>query len=207
MEEIVGSDAIQGEILEDARKKAARLIEEAEEESARTLSAIEEKARSVVGEIMRTSEARSERFRMETMARLPLERTRMRTTFVDARMREALASFMASLGEERVAELAEGMLARGASYFSGRAVELARRGIPEAAARAVASRVLSGAASIEIAEDGSLPAPGLVARARDGDEVLRATMDLVEERLLDERRGELARALCPAAMETGARDR
>jgi vacuolar-type H+-ATPase subunit H len=201
MEEIVSAEAIKGEILEDAREKAARLLEEAEGESARTASAIDAKAVSTVEEIMRTSEARSARFRMETMARFPLERTRMKAVFVDNALREALGAFIGSLPEDRIAGLSESMLAGGASFLAGREIALARKGISEAAAREVAGRVLSEAMSVTFAEDLSIPAPGLVATARDGSVVLRATMDLVEERLLDGSRGELAKALCAEALE------
>ena len=204
MEEIVSADAIRAEIMDDAMKKAARMLEEADAESARTLVEVEARADAVVNEILRTGESRSKRFRMETLARLPLERTRMRTVFVDARLREALVSYFAALGEDRVAALSEGMLARGASFFSGKAIVLARKGLSETAARAIAGRILGAAASVDHAEDNSLPAPGLVARAKDGSLVLRATLDLVEERLLDERRGELAHALCAEAMRAEA---
>jgi V/A-type H+/Na+-transporting ATPase subunit E len=204
MEEIVGSDAIQGEIVDDARKKAARLLEEAAEESARTVAAIEEKAASVVEEIMRASEERSERFRMETMARFPLERTRMRTVFVELRLREAASSFFSSLDQARVAELAESMLARGAPFLEGQAVLVSRKGLSEAEARAVAGRALAKASAWTMSEDEGLPAAGLVARSADGSVVVRATMDLVQERLLDDRRGELARALCADAMDMEA---
>jgi vacuolar-type H+-ATPase subunit H len=204
MEEIVGAETIQGEILDDARKKAARLLEEAEEESRRTLSAVEDRADAVVAEIMRTSQSRAERFRMETMARLPLEVTRMRTDFVDRRLREALGSYMAALGEERIASLAEAMLARGSSFFSGQAVALARKGLSEGRAASIAERRLKEAASVELEEDQSLPAPGLVARVADGSILLRATMDLVEERLLDATRGELVEALCADGLHLDA---
>jgi V/A-type H+/Na+-transporting ATPase subunit E len=200
MEEIVGSDAIQGEILEDARKKAARTLEEAEAEAARNVAATEAKAASIVDEIVRTNEAKSARFRMETMARFPLERTRMRTSFVDGKLREAVGAYVASLPEKRVAALSESMLARSSSFFAGKEVELRRRGISESAAREAAERALGSAASVAQAEDASLPAPGLVARSRDGSVLVRATMDLVEERLLDEKRGELAAALCAGAL-------
>jgi vacuolar-type H+-ATPase subunit E/Vma4 len=196
MEEIVSTDAIQDEILADARKKAARMLEEAEEESARTIAAIEGKAISVVEGIMRSSEARSARFRMEMMARFPLERTRMRVVFAEKALREALRVYITALPESRVADLSEAMLALGAPFLAGQDVELSRKGLGESAVRAVAGRALALAASVEFAEDDSMPAAGLVARSRDGMVVLRATMDLVEERLLDEDRGELARALC-----------
>ena len=204
MEEIVSTDAIRAEIMAEAMKKAARMLEEADAESARTFFEVEAKAEAVVKEILLTSESRSERFRMETLARLPLERTRMRTVFVDARLREAMTSFFTALGEDRVAALSEGMIARGASFFSGKALVLTRKGMSETNARVIAGRILGAAASVDHAEDNSLPAPGLVVRAKDGSLVLRATLDLVEERLLDEQRGELAHALCAEAMRAEA---
>ncbi len=201
MEEIVGAEAIQGEILGDARKKAARLLDEADEESASTVAAIEGRAASVVEEVMRSSAARAARFRMETLARFPLERTRMRTAFVERALRGALGAYMRSLPEDRVADLSEAMLAEGASFLSGKDLVVHRKGISEAAAGRIASRTLSGASALVIEEDDTMSEAGLVARARDGSVVLRATMDLVEERLLDERRGELAKALCAEALE------
>jgi len=201
MEEIVSADAIRGEILEDARKKAARLLEDAEGESARTATDIEGKAASVVGELMRASEARSARFRMETLARVPLERTRMRVQYVEKALAGALDAHFSRLGEERIAALSEEMLARGASFLAGKDVSLSHKGLSEGVARAVAGRALAGASSVEVAEDAELPAAGLVARARDGSVTLRATMDLVEARLMDEKRAELARALCAEALE------
>jgi hypothetical protein len=201
MEEIVSADAIQGEIAEDARKKADRILAEADEESGRILAESEAKAVSVVGEIHRTSEASAARFRMETMARVPLERTRMRTVFVDGRLREAMAEYLGSLSEERVASLSKAMLDRGASFLEGKSLELRRRGLSEAAARDAAS-ALSGVASIDrIVEDRALPERGLKASALDGSAELGATMDLVGERLLDLRRGELAAALCAGALK------
>ena len=120
---------------------------------------------------------------------------------MDARLREAMAAFLDGLAEERVAALAEAMLARGESFFSGQTAVVSRRGLSEAAARDCAARALGSAAETRFAVDESLPARGLTAAVEDGRAVIRATMDLVEEELLDRERGELARALCPEAME------
>lgn len=204
MEEIAGAKAIQAEILDDARKKAARLLEEAEAEAERSMAATVARADAVVADIVRTSESRAARFRLETMARFPLEATRMRTEFVERKLREALGDFMSGLGEESVASLAEALVARSAAFFAGRDVELSRRGLSEAAARGAAARSLGAAAQVSMREDPSLPAPGYVAASGDGGLVLRATMDIVEERLLDESRGELVAALCAAALELDA---
>lgn len=200
MEEIVGSEAIQGEILEDARKKAARLLEEAEAEAERNIASAEARAAAVVDEIVKTNEAKSARFRMETMARFPLERTRMRTRFIDGKLREAVGAYISALSAERVAALVQSMLERGSSFLAGKDVELRRRDVSESAAREAAARALASAASVLHAEDPTLPAPGLFARALDGSVLVRATMDMVEERLLDEKRGELASALCAEAL-------
>jgi vacuolar-type H+-ATPase subunit E/Vma4 len=200
MEEIVSSDAIRMEILEDARKKASRILEEAEAEAARNVAEIEAKAAQVVEEIVRTSEDKSARFRMETMARFPLERTRMRTVFVEARLREAAGAYIESLSEERIAALSETMIARAAPFLVGKVVELHRKGLSEAIARDIAGRTFAHAESVRHVEDPKLPASGLIAAAEDGSVVLKATMDLVEDSLLDRKRGELARALCEEAL-------
>jgi V/A-type H+/Na+-transporting ATPase subunit E len=200
MEEIVGSEAIQGEILEDARRKAARLLEEAEAEAERIVVGTEARAAAIVDEIVKTNEASASRFRMETMARFPLERTRMRTRFVDGKLTEAVGAYISALPADRVAALCRSMLERGSSFLAGKDVELRRRGVSEAAALEAAARALSSAASVLHAEDPSLPAPGFYARASDGSVLVRATMDMVEERLLDEKRGELAFALCAEAL-------
>jgi V/A-type H+/Na+-transporting ATPase subunit E len=204
MEEIVGSDAIQGEILDDARKKSARILEESEEEAAKNVAEIEAKAAQVVKDIVQANEAKSARFRMETMARFPLERTRMRTVFVDACLREAAGAYIESLSEERVAILSEAMIAKASAFLDGKAVELSRKGLSEARAREIAARTLSGASSLKQIEDSKLPAAGLVAAAADGSVVVKATMDLVEDKLLDRRRGELAHALCDDALKISA---
>lgn len=201
MQEIASAEAIKSEILDDARKKAAKILAEADEEAAKEISDTEAKADEVVTEIVRENEAKAARYRMETMARFPLERTRMRTVFVSSALRDAARDYVAALGPELVASLAERMLEKGAAFLSGREVELRRRGLDEAAASRIASRALAGCASVRQVEDARLAAPGLVAATLDGAALVRATMDLVEERLLDEKRGELASGLCPGALE------
>jgi vacuolar-type H+-ATPase subunit E/Vma4 len=201
MEEIVSSEAIQGEILDDAREKASRVLEEADEEASRDVAEIEAKAAEVVAEIIRENAAKAARFRMETMARFPLERTRMRTVFVEGALLEAADGYIDGLAVDKVASLSQAMLAKGASFLAGKDIELRRKGLSEALARSIASRVLTCAASLRFDEDQGLPASGLVAAAVDGSVVLKATMDLVESGLLDENRGELAHALCAEALE------
>lgn len=200
MEEIVSADAIQGEIAEDARRKADRMLSEADEECLRIQAESEAQAVSVVDEIHRTSEASAARFRMETLARLPLERNRMLTVLVEARLREAMEEYLGSLNDEKVASLARAAISRGAPYLEGKALEIRRKGLSEEAARKAASSLPGGASVDRIVEDETLPERGLRVSALDGSVELGATLDLVGQRLLDLRRGELARALCEGAL-------
>jgi V/A-type H+-transporting ATPase subunit E len=197
---MVTTEAIRKEILDDARKKAEHLLREAEEELARAKAAGEAEIAAAVELIRTSSEQRVKRSRAETLARIPLEKTRMKTAFVDAKIREAMDRFMAGFPEARVLGLVEGLLAGSAPYFAGKEVHVGYRGISAASVKAFAARCLPGATISAMAEDASLPAAGLAVETSDGKLSARATLDLVEEQLLSRRRGELARALCAEAL-------
>jgi V/A-type H+-transporting ATPase subunit E len=203
MEELTTTDAIKREILEEARRKAERVLKDADEEAARAKRSCAETADRVAREIRASGIARVARVRKETSARVPLEKTRMKTAFVDASLRHAVGEFLSRQGEDRIAALCGALLARGAGSLAGKDILLKRKGLsPERAAEIVGFR-LPGARMSGQSEDGSLPAAGLVADAADGSVVVRATLDLVEEALLDGSRGELARALCAEALDLG----
>jgi vacuolar-type H+-ATPase subunit E/Vma4 len=199
MEEIVAADAMRAEILEDARKKADHILKEIDEESAREMEAGRARAASESALIARESEARIARRRAEAEARVPLERMRARTEHVDRALREAARDFISSLPEGEASRVAVAMIARGAPLMAGKGARVRRRGLPPAAAELAAS-ILGAGASADAEEDPSLGGRGLEAVSADGSARLRATMDLVEELLLDRRRAELARALCAAAL-------
>jgi len=199
MEEIVAAEAMRAEILEDARRKAERILKEADEESAREAEEGRARAASEAELIARESEARISRRRAEAEARLPLERMRARTEQVDRALRAAVRDYMASLPEGEAARLAAALVARGAPLMAGKGARVKRRGLSrEAAERAAAA--LGAGARIEDEEDPSLGGRGLEALSADGATRLRATMDLVEELLADRRRAELALALCGKAL-------
>jgi hypothetical protein len=203
MEEIIAADAMRSEILEDARKKADHILREADEESARETEAGRARIAAESELIARESEERIARRRAEAEARIPLERMRARTEHVDRAMREATRDFIASLPEGEVARVAAVLIARGAPLMAGKGPRVKRRGLPPAVAEQAAATLGAGAAA-EGEEDPSLGDRGLEAVSADGSTRLRATMDLVEELLLDRRRAELAGALCAAALGLAA---
>jgi vacuolar-type H+-ATPase subunit E/Vma4 len=201
MEEIGNTEAIQKEILDEARKTAERIIREADDEVSGTAQSSQERMNASNEEIAGLADSWIARHRAEALARIPLERIRFKTQLVDLRIRAALRVFMDGLGSDRVAVLAEGLMRSSAGQFKGREVRVRYRGLDRARAVAAARSALGVAEAREAVEDPRLPAPGLVVESIDGKLTLRATMDLVESELLDSRRGELAQALCAEALK------
>ncbi|HOX49110.1 MAG TPA: hypothetical protein PLG14_07990 [Spirochaetales bacterium] len=203
MEEIASTEALEREILEDSRRKSERVLKEADEESRAVQAQAEERAAKAFASLEADYAARLDRLRAESLARVPLEKARLKAAHVHARVAGLVASRLAALSAERKAALVRALaLEAGAAcrsrFASGAA--LGFRGLsPEEAAR-IAAEALPGVRVAAPAEDPGLPAAGLLLEAADGSLSLRATVDLLGERLLDERRGELALSLCAKAM-------
>lgn len=220
MEEIASTEVLEREILDDARRKAERVLKDADTAVRAAETAGGDRARRSVAELEAEFEARDARYRKETLARLPLERARIKAAHVDARLRAALEGRLSSLGGAGIEALVAGLLARAVSRLCGSpgapsgltpklfpaGAELRYRGLSRAGAERLALSALPGLVLAAAIEDSSLPSPGLAlasafAPAEPGDRrgppdlSIRATLDLFAERLLDENRGELAASL------------
>lgn len=200
MEELVSTEALEREILSDARKKAERTIRGVDDEVRRIAEAGERRTAEAVAELERGYAERSGRHRAEARARLPLERSRIKAAYVDARLRESLDAFMSSLPADRVAAIASASLAKASAFFAGKELRARWRSLGAEGAARILAEALPGAIVIESVEDETLPSAGIVVVAADGNTTMRATLDLVAEALLVERRGELASALCGEAL-------
>ncbi len=210
MEEMISTEALEREILEDARKKAERALHEAEAEARKILVSAEARARRVIAELETEYAARAEHVRREAEARLPLEKSRLKTAHIDARLRACVAEFISELPADRALSLAKSLVEEGLSALSavGEAgpsafAELGTvryRELPRSSVEGVLCALFPRAELPMPEEDDTLPARGFVLESANGYVRLRATLDLVAERLVDARRGELARALCAEAL-------
>lgn len=200
MEELVSTEILEKEILEDARKKAERLLKGAAEDARRIEGATEGRKAEAAAEIERRSRAKAARHREELDARLPLEKARIKAAYVDSALREAVAAFVAALPEGRAEAMVAELLRGSAPFLDGKELRVRRRALGEAAAARAIAAALPAARVLDSVEDASLPAAGIVAEAADGSATMRATLDLAAESLLGQRRGELARALCGEAL-------
>jgi len=200
MEEIASTDALEKEILEDARKKGEKILRDGEVEAARIRSESGERSASALSALAEDFRSRTERYEGENLARLPLERGRLKATYIDRLLRSAMDRYLAALPPDRVGSLVGDLLSRAAGLVGDSRVRVSYKGFDEDSAGKLVSANLPRAQALSFARDDSLPATGLLVASESGSLTVRATMDLVGERLLDEHRGELARTLCGEAL-------
>jgi vacuolar-type H+-ATPase subunit E/Vma4 len=200
MEEMVSTEALENEILEDARKKGERLLKDAETEAAKIRADSGERTQGSLASVTADYTARAERYRAENLARLPLEKCRLKATFVDRLLRSAAESYLSSLSKERIALLVSSRLGLSSPLVGSAEVSVRFKGISEKEARGIMASALPSARVATILPDETLLASGLAVETASGMLRIAATLDLVGEELLDEHRGELGRALCAEAL-------
>ncbi|HTX72548.1 MAG TPA: hypothetical protein VMC79_06945 [Rectinemataceae bacterium] len=195
MEEVSGGERIQRQMLEDARHKAQQIRSKGRNDLAQRAAESEARLAAAVEKIKATNAERTERERSEIRARLPLEKMRLRTRILDQKLKEGMREYFGGLDEARRTALVAVLVRRAAPLLRGRAVRLRSRGLGREGAAEVLRSAVPDLASVTDLDSPELPAPGMVAETLDGLLVLRATLDLVEETLLAERRLELISAL------------
>jgi V/A-type H+-transporting ATPase subunit E len=200
MEEMVTTEALEREILDDARKKGEKLLKDGDAEAERLRADYAERTRKALESIAADYAARAERYRAENLARLPLEKGRMKASYVDRLLRNAAREYFGALPEERITVLLADHLAPAAALVGKAELAVRYAGISEKAARAVFARALPEARPAAFTPDADAGSAGVEASTKDRVLSVRATLELVGELLLDEKRGELAQALCAEAL-------
>jgi vacuolar-type H+-ATPase subunit E/Vma4 len=112
MEELQSTDVLDREILEDARKKAGRILAAAEETIAANAKSWGKRADRDIGELKKSFAARVEKARDELMARLPLDKRRAHSEKVEALLVSAMREYLESLSREKVLAILEKELRR-----------------------------------------------------------------------------------------------
>jgi hypothetical protein len=218
MEELQSTDVLDREILEDARRKAQRILKTADDQVAVADKSWEDKIAASLEELRKRHGERLEEGRVEVMARLPLDKRRLRLEKIDSLLREAASRYAAALSREKqIALLADNLALRAGETGAASGDTAADTGAKGAgagaggtAALAVTYRLLSGAEAESLvknnfpgcawkAEEGGaayLQAgkfPGIVVDS--GEVRISVSVDEAVESLLEEKRGELTSAL------------
>ena len=210
MEELQSTDVLDREILEDARKKAKRILATAEEAIAAGAKSWEKKADRDVEELNSNFAARIEKAREEFMARLPMEKRRAYSEKVEALLVSTMQEFLASLSRGQILALLERELRRCAAGLPE-----SDSGPLEVGCRSLSREELAGLLERALPETewtfkkntafhqlpGNLPAIIVDSPAAR----LTASVDAFTASLMEDNRAELVAALLgPAALSGGA---
>jgi len=112
MEELLSTEVLDREILEDARKKAHKILKTADENQAAQVRDWEKKTRDAVNSIQKAYAERTERIEKEILARLPLDKRRLRSETSESFLKNAIDNFLRSLDREKLLAILEGELSQ-----------------------------------------------------------------------------------------------
>jgi hypothetical protein len=112
MEELQSTEILDREILEDARKKAYRILNAADDAVKAKAAEWEQKTAALVNELEQKHTQQREHTAAEIMARLPVDKRRAKTEKIESLLKQAAADWYAGLSRERVLSLLEKELAR-----------------------------------------------------------------------------------------------
>jgi hypothetical protein len=203
MEVLNTGEELGRQILEDARKKAGRLLEAADRE----IAAVSEEGRKATdAESARLAADRDRRLaglRTEMEAALPLDFLRTRLGFIQDTIVAALRAFLAGLSVDDLAAVIERRVRSASAAFAGRTIAVRRGGIDEARVRALLGRAVPGVGidAVQVLADGR----GVEIESTDGRVRFRCTTTELEAELLEDRREELAvAALGRGVLEAGS---
>ena len=100
MEELVSTEALDQEILEDARNKASRILKTADGALEAQCRDWETKIQKDLAEIRNSYAERTKKGKEEIFARLPLDKRRLRSETVENFLVKAMGDFLRSLSRE-----------------------------------------------------------------------------------------------------------
>jgi len=127
MEELRTTEVLEREILEDARKKAAKLLKTADDTLAQQKLTWEKKLSDDLESIRKTYMERIKKTIDDIFARLPLDKRRLRLKTHEDFLSGAINTFLANLGRERTLSILEREILRllETAGFEGAASEAA----------------------------------------------------------------------------------
>ncbi|MDR2111463.1 MAG: ATPase [Spirochaetaceae bacterium] len=205
MEELRSTEILDREILEDARKKAYRILKAADDTVTSSAESWEKKTERALAGVRKKYAERSAKAREEIMARLPLDKRRARSEYFEGCLKSAMDAYLSGLKRDTLLALLEAELAVRFAEYRETGEDPAPvpwracfRGLHEAEAAALLKKLaprpfdLQGDGLFDLA--GTFPA--VVVNTPSARII--ASVDAAAGALLDDRRGELVSALIGA---------
>ena len=118
MEELRTTEVLDKEILEDARKKAFKILKTADDTLTAQKLDWEKKEKKAISSIQRTYAARLKKTEAEIYARLPLDKRRLRSEVAEGLLQKAMGDFLRSQKRETLLSVLERKLAAQLKAFA-----------------------------------------------------------------------------------------
>lgn len=112
MEELRSTDILEKEILEDARKKAQRVLTKSEKDAKKILDSVLKSVNKTRTEKAAAYDIKIQRFREDLEASFPLEKERFLVSFENDAVIHAITSYIDSLSREKQLTLVEKLICR-----------------------------------------------------------------------------------------------
>jgi vacuolar-type H+-ATPase subunit E/Vma4 len=203
MEVLNTGEELGRQILEDARKKASRLLEAVDKECAGIREEGRRAAEVEIARLRADGDRQIAALQAEMKAALPLDFLRTRLGFIQDTVTATLRAFLEGLSPEDLTEILAGRIRKAAGALAGRTVTVRYEGLDAGLAQTTVERAAPGItiAALQPLSGGR----GLEIESDDGRVRFRCTIAELEDELLEERREELAVAvLGREALEAGA---
>ena len=194
MEDIRSSEVLEKEVLEDARKKAERIVKNADKQIAELEKEWKEKTAAELAFLSAAADAKKALRKKETEAAFPLEAQRRKLRFLDGIFEKFLEDFFTGLPP---GDLERVLLEKGkafAAFFAGRnpaGVKAVYAGISREAAERLAAGLFGETVSLEEGEGFT----GIVVSGEGGAYRCRLTADELAGELREYHRKRLMDAL------------
>jgi V/A-type H+/Na+-transporting ATPase subunit E len=201
MEELRSTEILDREILEDARRKAERILASGEAECLQIINDVSSRLDRVRADKEAEYSKKNDAYRRDAESAIPLEKARHLVSFVDISVQESLDSWFKEIGPEKRLSLYAKQLERLKSVLNDARLNVWFIGYSETEIRLLVTNIfgkdsISSMAVLDVknaAQAGCTD--GLYIETTDSSIRCRASLEEVRERLLSEKRQELADVL------------
>ncbi|MBO4320409.1 MAG: hypothetical protein J5857_08065 [Treponema sp.] len=205
MEELRSTQALDNEIISDARKKSERILQRAEEMCASLLSDVDNRVQEALKQAQETQDTLLAAFKKNTEASLPLEKERYLVSFVNDSLLKAVNGYFEKAGVQKRLDVVASMVKRAIPVLDGRKVHAYVLALPLDSAR----KMLESSLGVQLMsvdnytkttiDEDALPGfdfeDGVMLITEDGSVKCRLTLKERVKEILDDKKMELSEAL------------
>jgi len=196
MEELQSTEILDQEILEDARKKAHRILKAADDTIKAKLADREQKLNETISELEKKYAQLSKHATDEIMAHLQIDKQRVKAKKIEELLASAVRTWFGGLSRERVLALLKGELAKrvaASDTSTASSIQAQIHQVEKKEAEALLKAVLPGK-SCAIEQSASVsPYPEIILETPEAR--IYASISKTVDALLGEKRAELVKAL------------